>query len=142
LPARGGSNRKRLLVDTAATDLHFLIPLLQGEVTPLIRTDVSDEPAWARIVESVTARLIVSETEPEISDDDGGYSPNIEPINDPAFTDSDAQAFADAWQPHRAEATGYVLLANAQSMHEAVVGREMTVVYVDLYARDGDAELG
>ncbi|WP_457205853.1 DUF6924 domain-containing protein [Nocardioides sp. P5_C9_2] len=122
-------------------DLRFLVPLLQDGATPLIRTEFSDDVAWARVIAAVTGRVIVSEPDPEIPGDDGGYTPHIRPIDDPAFTDSAAAAFAEAWRPHRDEALGYVLLADAQTMR-AAAGEELTVVYVDLYAADDDAELG
>lgn len=123
-------------------DLNALVPILQDEGTPLIRTEFSDDAAWARVVEAVAARVIFSEPDPEVPGDDGGYAPYIKPIDDPAFARLDAPALADAWHPHREEARGYVLLADAQSMREVAAGEELTVVYVDLYAEDGDREVG
>ena len=123
-------------------NVDFLVPLLQAEVTPLLRTDFSDDQAWARVAERVTARVVTNDPDPEVPGNDGGYSPSIEPVSDPGLTGADAQAIADAWRAHRSEAAGYALLADARSMREAAVGEEPTVVYLDLYAEDDDAELG
>lgn len=123
-------------------DLIALIPVFEDEGTALIRTEFSDDAAWVSVVAAVTARVIFNEPDPEVPGDDGGYSPYIVPIDDPAFADLDALSLADAWRPHREEATGYALLADAQSIREVVGGEELTVVYVDLHAADGDGELG
>lgn len=123
-------------------DLDFLVAPFQDTVTPLLRTDFSDNQAWERVVAAVRQPLPVGDPDPAVPGDDGTYTASIEVFDDRALEGVSVEALVEGWRPNRELATGYVVVADSRSMAEAAAGDEITVVYVDLYAEDEDAELG
>lgn len=115
-------------------DLSFLDEQFDGTVTPLLRTDVTDDAAWQRVVAAVTAETDFGD---DLHEGDGGYVPNVEPVEAADLEGATAGSVAAAWDRHK---HGYVLLADERSMREAAAGVDPTVVYVDLYATDEDEE--
>ena len=113
--------------------------LFRDDATPLVRTDFSDDAAWERVVQAVTAPDDFGDVaDPE----DGGsenrsYAPNVKAVDDPAFDGATVQSLVDAGH---GKPLGYLLVADDRSMREAVSGGEVTVVYVDLSVLPEDAE--
>jgi hypothetical protein len=106
-----------------------LVALFEDSVTPLVRTDFTDDAAWERIVSALTRPVDFGDGDV----DDGGYVPNIKPISEPAFEGLDPEALGRAYDE---EMVGYVLLADSASMEHK---DEITVLYVDLYDEPGRA---
>jgi len=104
--------------------------------TPLLRADFSDAPAWAAVVQAVTADADFGPSD-DPDDDDGSYTPNIQAIDDRTFEGATGRALAEA---RDGEMYGYVLLADSRAMREAIAGSELTLVYVDLSVAPEDAE--
>ena len=112
--------------------------VLGDEYTTLIRTDFSDDPAWERVVQAVTAPADFGTSEdPGDQHDDGMYTPNIQTVADRSFDGATAESLAEA---SNGQALGYLLLADSRAMLEAAAGGELTVVYVDLSLTPLDAE--
>jgi hypothetical protein len=107
-----------------------LARLFRDGATPLVRTDFSDDSAWAQVVRAVTAPVDFG------AEAGGSYEPHVEPLDDRAYDGATAQALAD--DSHEG-ALGYVLLADDRTMREAAAGGEVTVVYVDLSVLPEDA---
>lgn len=97
--------------------------------TALIRTDFSDDAAWLRIVDVVTA--------PDTTDtgsEYGAYEPNIATAEDRGLDGWSVEDLVKAWD--KSERSGYVLVADAQSIQESRKGGLVTVAYVDLNESD------
>jgi len=107
----------------------------KNSTTPMLRTDFSDDAAWERVIAEVTKEVDFGYD--EANDIDGRYAANVTPIADRAFEGARGASLAEA---HDNETYGYVLLADAQSMREALNGGELTVVYVDLSVDPESAE--
>ena len=89
-----------------------MIPI-DGERTPLIRTDFSDDRAWKRIVEAV------SKPSPD------GFLANLNPVNDPQYDNANPDTLAE-----QADATtdfALLVIADDRSMSEP----EMPLLCVD-----------
>lgn len=146
----------------AATGAAHLRHLLASEVTPLVRTDFSDDEAWEEVVHRVirpvdfddpdhdlvmqTIIVDLDDISPDHHDpeDDSTYLAGITAVDDrghdglapeqlPALLGHDVDPADDG-----EAAYGYVLLADRRSMSEARTGDELTVVYVDLAADPED----
>jgi hypothetical protein len=122
---------------SAPTDL---AGAMDGEATPLVRTDFSDDAAWQQVVALVTAPVDFNDPDnPDPGED--GYAPYIVTLEDRSL-----EGVTGAVLGKQAMAAGlmrgYALLADARSMAEARAGGEVTVEYVDLspYAAE-DAKL-
>lgn len=115
-------------------DFDLLRRLTNGEATPLLRTDFSDDIAWVQVAAAVTKTADFGYDEAD--DIDGSYEPNIQPIADRAFA---GVTGADLAAAIPGLTYGYVLLADARAMGEADRGGELTVVYVDLSVDDEEA---
>jgi len=96
--------------------------------TPLLRSDFSDDAAWARVVAEVTKGADFGPGE--------SYTPIIQPIEDGAFQGATSESLTEQ---HDGQAFGYVLLADSRTMREAATSGELTVVYVDLSVEPEDA---
>ena len=124
-------------------DLDRLAEHFRDEATPLVRSDYTDEAAWATTLAAVTQEVDLGYRD---EDDDpeeppAGYSPNVPPVQSPLFDGLTAEGLAAAYGQGREP--GYVLLADARTMAEARTGADPTVVYVDLSVTEEDAaELG
>lgn len=115
-----------------------LTQLFRDGVTPLLRTDFSDDAAWERVAQAVTAAAdLGADADPDDPDDGGLYPPNIKAISDRAYEGATGQSLAAT---RNAELLGYVLLADDRTMREAAAGGELTAVYVDLSVAPEDAE--
>jgi hypothetical protein len=99
---------------------------------PLLRTHFTDDAAWQRVVDQVTAAAF-------FDDDSTGYLPNIPPVEDLGLDGADSATVAASWDRGRG-ALGYVLLADEQSMREAAGDDDITVVFVDLSVTDEDED--
>ena len=107
------------------------------ETTILLRTDFSDDAAWDRVKQLVTAPADFGiEPDDEAPDDDGLYTPNIQALDDAGFDVATSESLTLASD---GRALGYLLLADAQTMREAADGGEVSVVYVDLSVSATDA---
>lgn len=93
--------------------------------TPLIRTDFSDDRAWMLVVADVTKPRDF-EGSPY-----GPYEPPATAFDDRFFEGVTGESLAQAWGVHE-DLGGYVVLADARTMAEAVQGVDITVDYVDL----------
>lgn len=111
--------------DSPAMGADRFADVFEDGATPLVRTDFSDDAAWARIVTELT-----KETSFDDSGEDG-YAAHLDPIDDPAFEGVSAAALAAQWDRAR-EVSGYVLLADAESMRQHASGEAVTVEYMDL----------
>ena len=121
-------------------DLSFLDEHFESTITPLLRTDATDDAAWERVVAAVNAELDVGDEGLESEEGDAGYLPNIEPVEARDLEGATPESVAAAW--HRRN-HGYVLIADERTMREAAAGADPTVVYVDLASTDDDeVELG
>lgn len=109
-----------------AVEVARLLELLDNGITPLVRTDFSDEAGWHRIVAAVTAPVDFGD-----EDDYGAYTPNIEPIDDSAFAGLTSGALVTAIDEGSA---GYALLADREAMSDEV---GPSVIYVDLQDEPG-----
>ncbi len=101
-----------------------------ADSTPLVRTDFSDDAAWARVVASATTPVAFG-GERYGPGDDGYYEPSITPISERAYDGVTSDALAAAWPTDK---LGYVLLADSDSMTPA---SDPTLLYVDLSDDDG-----
>jgi len=126
------------MVDTRSVRLDLLTRLVGNGAIPLVRTDFSDDAAWGRVAQAVTAPADFGiGIDPEVPGDDGLYRPNVGVVDDREFEGATGRALAEAAS---GELLGYVLLADDRSMREAVAGGELSVVYVDLSVTPEDAE--
>lgn len=113
----------------AHVSAELLAFLFSTATTPLVRTDFSDDGAWAIVVERLTRAVNFDDPAAEPHPDD--YLPNVEVISSPANAGLDPAQLA-ALVPLDQPSYGYVLLADDRSMAEAASGGELTVRYVDL----------
>ena len=104
-----------------------VVALFGDGVTPLVRTDFTDDAAWESIVSTLTRPVDFGDGDV----DDGGYVPNIKPINERAFEGLDGDALSRAYDD---DLVGYVLLADSESMQRT---HDLTVRYVDLSDEPG-----
>ena len=119
----------------AGMNLGLLLEGEYDETTTLLRTDFSDDVAWERVVEVVTAADdFGTRLDP---DDDGMYTPNIQPVSDRTFEGATGVSLSHA---SNGQALGYLLLPDDRAMREAATGGELTVVYVDLSLTPADAQ--
>lgn len=89
-----------------------MIPI-DGERTPLIRTDFSNDSAWKRIIEAV------SEPSPE------GFLANLNPVNDTRYDNADLDMLAE--KAHAATEVNLLVIADARAMREP----EMPLLCID-----------
>jgi len=115
-------------------DLTQLAAILDDDTTALIRTDRTDDAAWAAILEAISTPVDVTED----GDPDGFFVPDITPLDSPAFEGATGETLASAIGAAGNAPSGYVLLADSQSMAEAGAGVDPTLVYVDLSYPDPD----
>lgn len=121
-----------------AMDLAELTRVVENDATPVLRTDRSDDAAWARLVDAVLTPVDTTGD----GDPSGLMAPNIVPLDDPSYEGATGESLAAAVESAGDLPTGYALLADAQSMAEASTGGVATLVYVDLSCADPeDAEL-
>lgn len=101
-----------------------------GLTAVLVRTDRTEDVAWARVTELVLAGADFGDGEPPEL-----YHPAILTSDDPAWAGLTAEAAIAGLPPTH----GYLLLADGRSMREAAAGGEVTVLWVDLgpAAEDG-----
>jgi len=109
--------------------LEPVLALFADGITPVIRTDFSDDAAWDRVLSALTEPAAALEDD---SADEDGYVPHVRGVDDEAFEGLDAQTLRHAYDEDR---VGYVLLADARSMLDAP--GDLTVLYVDLYDEPG-----
>lgn len=102
-----------------------LAKLFKDGITPLIRTDFSDDAAWERLAAAVSAAVDFGYVDEDAPDDEG-YTPNVEAISDPAYTGVTGDDLGAAWA---GDSGGYVLLADREAMADV---DDPTVAYVDL----------
>ena len=107
-----------------------LASLFEGGVTPLIRTDFSDDAAWERLVALVRIPVDFGGDDPDFE----GYTPNVEPLPDAAYAGVTGESLGTAWSSRTDDTVGYVLLADRESMTD---DGDPTVAYVDLYDEPG-----
>lgn len=113
-----------------------------NHVTPLVRTDFTDDDTWDAIVEAVTRPAFFDKRDdmtPVPKDPDNeAYVPSIKPISDLSFDGATLSGIIDAWVPPKR--VGYMLLTDERTFRDAATGAEITVLYVDLrdneHARD------
>lgn len=105
----------------------------------LVRTDRSDDAAWAGLTQLVLAGADLGIDEPgPCGEEPELYHPNIVTSDDPAWTGLTAEAAVADLPP----TYGYLLLADERSMREVAAGGEVTVLWVDLGpAAPGDPAL-
>ena len=119
-------------------DLTGLAEALHHETTVLIRTDRRSDAAWASILEAINTPVDTTGS----GDPDEFDIPNVTPLDHPAYEGVTGETLAAAIEAAGNEPLGYVLLADSQSIDEAVAGGELTLCYVDLSCPDPeDAEL-
>ena len=117
-------------------DIAHLAELFADGVTPLLRTDFTDDDAWERVVAAVAAPAHFGYDVGDDDLDDDGYTPNVRPISEPAYAGLTGPDIATAWD---VDAVGYVLLADSVTMAAARTSGDPTLVYVDLYDERGRA---
>jgi hypothetical protein len=111
-------------------DLTLLRAHVSDELTPLVRTDFTDDAAWERVVAAVLAPSDLDGAEP-----DGDWVMPVVPVDDPAFAGATGATIGAAWSELAGEdVVGFALLADSRSMTDAA---DPTVVYVDLYDEVG-----
>jgi hypothetical protein len=110
-------------------DVASVVAMFRNDSTPLVRTDFSDDVAWARTVAAVSSPLYVDD---ELNGS-GDYEPNITPVDDRCFENLEADDLALAYLD---DCVGYVLLADKTTMSTP---EDPTVVYVDMYDEPGRA---
>jgi hypothetical protein len=119
-------------------DLTELAAAFDSEATALIRTDRSNDAAWARIIDAINTPVDTTGS----GDSDEFYVPNVIPLVHPAFEGATGETLAGAIEAAGDVPPGYVLLADIRSMSEAATGGELTLGYVDLSCADPeDADL-
>ena len=104
-----------------------LVQMFRDGVTPLVRTDFSDDAQWSQVVLALTSPAASEDQDDELD----GYIPNITPVDSSAFEGLNAAALAEAYDD---ESVGFVLLADAASMQPS---DDPTIVYVDMYDDPG-----
>jgi hypothetical protein len=116
-------------------DTTRLVSAFEGEQTPLVRTDFTDESAWQSVFAAVMAPVDFEGAVPE------GYVPRVVSVDASEFDGVTGPRLGELFEPTE-DAYGYVLLADRRSMDEAAAGGEVTLEYVDLSVVDAeDAEL-
>lgn len=94
----------------------------------LVRTDRSDDAAWARLAGLVTAGVDFGGGQPGPCGEPELYHPNVLTSDDPAWAGLTAEAaIADLTPTY-----GYLVLGDERSMREVAAGGEVTVLWVDL----------
>ena len=116
-------------------DLSRLAETFEASGTPLLRADFTNDEAWSRVVAEVT-RPTEFDGSPY-----GPYEPSVTAFDDPEFEGATGATLAEGCASEDG-LRGYVVVADARSMHEAASGAELTVEYVDLSIEgDEDADL-
>lgn len=104
--------------------------------TPLVRTDFSDDSAWARIVRAAMAPVDFGGDGSRDADDlgvgDNDYVPNISAVDDSTFEGITGDSLGGSWP--EGDVVGYVLLADRASVADL---HDLTLIYVDLYDQPG-----
>jgi hypothetical protein len=120
-------------------DLTVLAAALDQVATALIRTDRSNDAAWATILEAINTPVDTTGD----GDPDGFVIPSFTPLDHPSFGGVTGETLASAVGAAGNAPLGYVLLADSQSMAEANSSTvDLTLVYVDLTCPDPeDADL-
>jgi Domain of unknown function (DUF6924) len=80
----------------ASTGPDPLTRLFRDDATPLLRTDFSDDAAWKRVVQAVTAPANFGEA---ADPDEGGseeHTPNTAAVDDRAYAGATVQSLVDA----------------------------------------------
>lgn len=98
---------------------------------PVVRTDFTDDAAWAELTRIVTAEVEL--------DGAGPYVPGTVPIDDPTHDGLTPAGLFDAYGDRP---RGHVALADARTMRELAAGGEVTVLVVDLVNTDAEAAAG
>ncbi len=109
-------------------DLGRIIQAFEQGGTPVVRTDFTDDEAWELVVYELT------------KPDDDGAEAHVTPVEDRSLSGVTGDVLGSAFDG-QGMSYGYVALADARSMAEAVAGGELTVDYVDLSVADEDTEL-
>jgi len=139
-PDRGGSEEKPRVDEHGSVTTSGMSGLLQGgDATPLIRTDFSDDAAWATITTAVSTPVDFNDLH-DIDHGEAGYSPLVAPVDDRQFEGITGAALGE-FLAAAGQFGGYALLADARSVAEAAAGSELTVDYVDLSVTPGDEDL-
>jgi hypothetical protein len=100
--------------------LDLITQLVGNDAIPLVRTDFSNDAAWERVAQAVTAPAdFGTGIDPEVPGDDGLYVPNVAVVDDRDFEGATGRSPADS---ATGEQLGYVLLADDRSMREAAEG--------------------
>lgn len=114
--------------------------LLDGDATPLIRTDFSNDAAWARIITAISRPVDLNDPH-AITHGEADYSPLVAPVDDRRLAGITGAALGE-FLATKGQFGGYALLADARSVAETTAGVELTVEYVDLSVATGrDEEL-
>lgn len=113
-------------------DLTELAAALDDEATALIRTNRGNDAAWAAVLKAVNTPVDTTGD----GDPFGLFIPNCTPVDHPSFERATGETLASAVAAAGNEPSGYVLLADSQSMAEATCGADPTLVYVDLTCPD------
>lgn len=93
---------------------------------PVVRTDFTDDAAWAALADTVTAPA-------RLDGVDESYVPATVPVDDAAHDGTTAQDLFAAYD----DVPSHVVLADTRTMREVAAGDEVTVLVVDLHAHDG-----
>ena len=110
-------------------DLGRIIQAFEQGGTPVVRTDFTDDESWELVVYELT------------KPDDDGAEAHVTPVEDRSLRGVTGDLLGSAFDG-QGMSYGYVVLADARSMAEAVAGEELTVDYVDVSVADEeDAEL-
>ncbi|MBB6626066.1 hypothetical protein H5V45_01915 [Nocardioides sp. KIGAM211] len=113
-------------------DLTPLATAFERETLALVRTDRSDDTAWASVLAAMSTPVDIVGA----GDLDDLVAPPSSPIDDPAYDGATGASLAAAIQAAGGEPVGYAVLADAPSMGEARAGGEITLAYVDLSCPD------
>ncbi|KAA1425315.1 hypothetical protein FE697_005515 [Mumia zhuanghuii] len=70
---------------------------------------------------------------------DGTYTPNVTAFDHPEFEGATGDTLVRASAALYRRLSGFIVVADARSMHEAASGAELTVAYVDLSV-EGDVD--
>ena len=105
-----------------------------GTTAALLRTDRSDDAAWATLAELVTAEVDLDGSV-DACGDPYLYPPAIVSSDDPAWDGLTADAALTGF----ADVRCYLVLADARSMQEVAAGGEVTVLWVDLWTTAAEA---
>lgn len=115
-------------------DANQIASLFENNRTPFLRADYSDDAAWQRIIDAL-GRSEAVQVELEL----GTFEHFFVPVESRDLDGLSVESLTDGWDRER-EVAGFVLIADRETIRQANLGEQTTVLYVDLTVSEADVQ--